>query len=341
MRGTVLLVVVATAENKINPSGTVAAYTTAANAGKVFLVTSQRELVSNYGKPNFMVVQGTPVHGYELNEYGLLAAYSALGVSNAAYIIRADVDLDQLTGTQTRPSGAVANGQLWLDTASTSFGIFEWNSQTGFRSISAANAAWDPQLLVITAAADIDTNKPVSRLGKPGDYAVDATNANNPVFFKAAAPSPVAGQWVEVGSADWFQAWPAVVGANSPFASGSGLYNGTTGDIVINTISFTVTNGTTHLAELVTAINASSPLNSTVQAGATADNRLALYFFDTDASHSMTVTDTAGVAAALGISTVQSYYRAGFQASKHTDVPAWDTYAVNPRPTGSVWIKGF
>lgn len=333
--GTVPFVVVATAENKINPSGTVAAYTTAANAGKVFLVTSQRELVSNYGKPNFMVVQGTPVHGYELNEYGLLAAYSALGVSNAAYIIRADVDLDQLTGTQTRPSGAVANGQLWLDTASTSFGIFEWNSQTGFRSISAANAAWDPQLLVITAAADINTNMPVSRLGKPGDYAVDATNANNPVFFKAAAPSPVAGQWVEVGSADWFQAWPAVVGANSPFAGG--YFTGVTGTISINSIPFTVTNGDTGLDDLVDDINGAAVAN--VKAGATADNRLALYFYDTDASHSMTITDTAGVAAALGISTVPSYYRAEFQASKHTDVPAWATHAVNPRPTGSVWFK--
>jgi len=336
--GTVPFVVVATAENKINPSGTVASYTTAANAGKVFLVTSQRELVSNYGKPNFMVVQGTPVHGYELNEYGLLAAYSALGVSNAAYIIRADVDLDQLTGTQTRPSGAVANGQLWLDTAATSFGIFEWNSQTGFRSISAANAAWDPQLLVITSAADIDTNIPVSRLGKPGDYAVDATNANNPVFFKAAAPSPVAGQWVEVGSADWFKAWPAVVGANSPFDTG-GLYTGPTGTIVINSQVFNFTNGASELSFLVADINGSTPLAATVKAGATADNRLALYFYDTDASHSMTITDTAGVAAALGISTVPSYYRAEFQASKHTDVPAWATHAVNPRPTGSVWFK--
>ena len=336
--GTVPFVVVATAQNKLNPSGTVATYTTAANAGKVFLVTSQRDLVSNYGKPNFMVVQGTPVHGYELNEYGLLAAYSALGVSNAAYIIRADVDLDQLTGTQTRPSGSVANGQLWLDTAATSFGILEWNSQTGFRSISATNAVNAPQLLVITSAADIVSDIPVTRLGKPGDYAVDTTDASNPVFFKAASPSPVAGQWVAVGGTNWFKAWPAVVGSNSPFNS-SGVYTGTTGTILINTISFTVTNLSTTLAALVTAINGSSPLNATVKAGATADTRLALYFFDTDASHSMTITQTGGVASALGISTVSTYYRAAFQASKHTDVPAWDTYAAAPRPTGSVWFK--
>ena len=69
--GTTPLVVVATSENKSNPSGNLAAYTTAANAGEVFLVTSQRELVTNYGQPEFLVSNGTPVHGYELNEYGL------------------------------------------------------------------------------------------------------------------------------------------------------------------------------------------------------------------------------------------------------------------------------
>ena len=34
--------------------------------------------------------------GYKLNEYGLLAAYSALGLSNQLFAIRADVDLNQL-----------------------------------------------------------------------------------------------------------------------------------------------------------------------------------------------------------------------------------------------------
>ena len=84
--GTVPLVVVATAQDKTNPSGNIASYTTKANAGQVFLVTSQRELVSNYGKPMFLVSEGTPVHGYELNEYGLLAAYSALGEIGRAHV---------------------------------------------------------------------------------------------------------------------------------------------------------------------------------------------------------------------------------------------------------------
>ena len=97
-QNSVPLVVVATAQNKADPTGTgVAQATTAANAGKLYLVTSQRDLVTLYGNPFFYTTtNGTPIQGYELNEYGLLAAYSTLGVTNRAYVLRADVDLASL-----------------------------------------------------------------------------------------------------------------------------------------------------------------------------------------------------------------------------------------------------
>ena len=81
------LIVLATARNKADPTGTgVAVGTTTANAGKLFQVTSQRDLVTIYGNPFFYTTStGTPIQGYELNEYGLLAAYSALGVTNRVY----------------------------------------------------------------------------------------------------------------------------------------------------------------------------------------------------------------------------------------------------------------
>ena len=71
-------VLIATAQNKVSGTSTgVATATTAANANKVQLVTSQRELVGLYGNPFFYNSSaGTPLNGYELNEYGLLAAYS-------------------------------------------------------------------------------------------------------------------------------------------------------------------------------------------------------------------------------------------------------------------------
>ena len=52
--GTVPLIVIATAQDKSTPDGSgTAAYTTAATAGKVQLITSQRDLLTNFGNPIF------------------------------------------------------------------------------------------------------------------------------------------------------------------------------------------------------------------------------------------------------------------------------------------------
>ena len=88
--GTIPLIFVATAQDKSNASLTGTAQgTTAANAGKVWVITSQRDLTDTFGTPTFYTdVNGNSVHGGELNEYGLQAAYSLLGVSSRAYIAR-------------------------------------------------------------------------------------------------------------------------------------------------------------------------------------------------------------------------------------------------------------
>ena len=81
--GTVPLIFIATQQDKSDPTGTgIAVGTTKANAGKVYSITSQRDLVTTFGDPVFYSVSGTSLNGYPLNEYGLLAAYSYLGISN-------------------------------------------------------------------------------------------------------------------------------------------------------------------------------------------------------------------------------------------------------------------
>ena len=67
--GTTPLIVIATAENKSNAAGTAtAAATTQANAGKAFKVTSQRDLVENFGVPFFeKTASSAPIHGSERN----------------------------------------------------------------------------------------------------------------------------------------------------------------------------------------------------------------------------------------------------------------------------------
>jgi len=78
--GTTPLVVVATAQDKQNASGTgIAQGTLAANVGKVYRVSSQRELVDFFGTPVFkQTISGSPRNADEQNEYGLQAAYSFL-----------------------------------------------------------------------------------------------------------------------------------------------------------------------------------------------------------------------------------------------------------------------
>ena len=129
--GTRPLFIVASAANKKNGAGTGTAQgTLAANAGKVYLVTSQRDLVDTFGDPVFKVdANNNPIHAGEQNEYGLQAAYSYLGVSNSAFVVRADIDLDLLNAQADAPGGAPADGTFWLDTATTTFGVFQWNVQ--------------------------------------------------------------------------------------------------------------------------------------------------------------------------------------------------------------------
>ncbi|AQW88725.1 tail sheath [Serratia phage BF] len=118
--GTVPLFVIATAQDKlVTGSTSVAAGTTKANAGKLQLITSQRNALEMYGSPIFQKSNGSVVQGDELNEYGLHAVYSYMGIANRAYVVRADVDMAQLAPTGTEPTGPVTNGTLWLDTSAT------------------------------------------------------------------------------------------------------------------------------------------------------------------------------------------------------------------------------
>ena len=128
--GTVPVIFCATAQDKKNASGTGTALgTLAANAGKPYLMTSQRDLAETFGDPTFRVdANNNPVHGSELNEYGLQAAYSFLGVSNRAWVVRAPIDLAQLEPRASVPTADPTAGTYWLDTNTSLYGIQEWNN---------------------------------------------------------------------------------------------------------------------------------------------------------------------------------------------------------------------
>ena len=174
--GTTPLIIVATDQDKANGAGTgTAPGTLKANAGKVYLMTSQMDLGSTFGTPMFETdASNNPVHAGERNEYGLQAAYSYLGVSSRAYVVRADVDLGALAPTTTAPAGAPVNGAWWFDTADSVFGIFEWNgsalSATSVGAQSFTNKA--PTIISSTTQQVGGTNSgdPLSSIGSIGRY---------------------------------------------------------------------------------------------------------------------------------------------------------------------------
>ena len=67
--GTVPLIVIATAENKLNSAATgTAPGTLAANAGQVYLMTSQKDLGDTFGTPIFKTdANNNPIHAGEQN----------------------------------------------------------------------------------------------------------------------------------------------------------------------------------------------------------------------------------------------------------------------------------
>lgn len=177
--GTVPVIVLATRSNKTAPDGSVAQYTTAPFAKKPLIITSQRELVQLYGEPQFTIVDGTPVHGHELNEYGLLAAYSYLGIANRAVLVRADLNMEELEPQADKPTGPATNGQYWLDTDASSWGLFEGNGAT-----------WVAQSVMVVDGAPGDGQ------GNLGDYALDVTSEVK-TFYKKVDDDGV-DTWVEV-----------------------------------------------------------------------------------------------------------------------------------------------
>jgi hypothetical protein len=332
-------ILIATAQNKISGSGVgVAAGTTAANANKVYLISSQRDLVNTFGNPFFYKTSaGTPINGYELNEYGLLASWSVLNISNRAYVQRADIDLSELVATLNRPTGDPDNGTYWLDTVETAWGIFEWSYTTNTFVLKTP--------IVITSSDQLDSGVPLDSIGNIGDYAVVTTsagNANNPVYYKSpgnANSDPVVDDntWVLVGSDDWKNSWPTIIATNtSPTLTAGNTF-------FLNDVQIQVpVSPNNNVDGVVGAINGSVPGVSAVNNS----GKLEIYA-DSNATNDGSTGNggiisvsagTGTVLTNLGISQGESYAPA-LQASPSYTVPQWRSTSTEPHPSGSVWNK--
>jgi hypothetical protein len=338
---TVPYFVIATAQNKVSGTGVgVAAGTTAANANKTYLITSQRDLTATFGVPFFYnTTTGTPINGYELNEYGLLAAYSSLGISNRAYIQRVDIDLTELTATLTRPTGTPADGAYWLDTSTSVWGIQVWNQSTNTFTVVTP--------LVITDANDVTestsgtTGQPVytpkNTVGSIGDYAIVSLGGTEAIWnvgwYKNSSNI-----WVTVGGEDWQASWPTIQGnvTNPTLTAGQSIFiNGTSVAVPANPAD--------NLAGFVAAVNSASITGVTAAA---VSGQFVIYADDTATNDGSTANggivsiqpNASGLAlcTALGISAIE-YLAPTYLASYSYFAPRWRTTDTTPRPTGSVW----
>jgi hypothetical protein len=338
---TVPFFLIATAQNKVSGTGVgVAAGTTVANANKTYLITSQRDLAATFGVPFFyQTTTGTPINGYELNEYGLLAAYSALGISNRAYVQRANIDLTELTASLVRPVGTPADGTYWLDTAETVWGIQEWSIVN--------NTFTTKTPIVITDPADVTqgswpgTNAPYwipnEDIGSVGNYAVVNTNQDDD-FYNLVWYKNTDNQWVLLGSKEWQQSWPTIYGQAAPtsLTPGQNMY--------VNDTLITVPGAGT-LQSLVTAINNANIPGVTA---AVSSGRIRIYG-DADATNdgstnvygiiSIETGPSGGSALLTAIGVNATIFNCPvYIASYNQDFPRWRVSDFpNQRPTGSVW----
>jgi len=328
--GTTPLIVVATAQDKSNAAGSgVASATTKANAGRAFRMTSQRDLVDLFGVPFFeQTATGNPIHGGERNEYGLLAAYSFLGVSNSAFIVRADVDLAQLEGQSSAPGANPRDGTWWVDTQATVWGIQEWNAAARPEGGQRFNTKTP---IVLTnddiARIDTDTGAPKESVGSIGDYAVVYIIGWGEVYAEIYYKSPgngnvLAGEWVLVGSDDWK--------ASNPTVRGNIVGEITPGTFEINGSPIVITAGDS--AQVVAGKINAVPGVFAQLVGPASSRRINIYTV-LDELEIDIPTDIEGLGIQPGV-----YNAPKLQLTPHTQVPTWKFNEEN-RPTGSVWIK--
>ena len=334
--GTVPMIFVATASNKTSSTGSgIAPGTLKSNAGKAYLLTSQRELGETFGDPVFYSDNnGNMIHGSELNEYGLQTAYSLLGVTNRAYVVRADLDLGDLTASATAPGGEPNDGAWWFDTQVTDFGILEWNAApvttTGGQSFTSVTP-------IVLTAADVSRTSgesltapgaPKESVGQIGDYAVVAITTMNRLWYKNPSNT-----WVEVGSDSWKSSWPVV--------ASSGTFSlSVTDTFTVNGASFTPTLNDT-ATEVASEINGRGIVGVSAAA---VNGILEIYADSTSASNGVDadgrVALTGTGLTAMGITVNADGYAAPELAiAPHTLVPEFKSTDLVPAPTGSIWIK--
>lgn len=129
---TVPLIFLATADEKKQPDGVTDAAGTFEN-NVIRTITSLRQSTQLYGVPRFLTdSSGQAQHGDVRNEYGLAALNQFLGIGNMAYVIRANVNLnDNLPDIRRMWDIAMQEAAYVLENIANTY-LNEYNTTNGY-----------------------------------------------------------------------------------------------------------------------------------------------------------------------------------------------------------------
>lgn len=152
---TVPLFFITTADNKTRPDGiTNAAGTFESNV--IRTITSLRQSTELYGIPTFHTdSSGNPLHGDSRNEYGLFALNQALGILNTAFVIRANVNLnDNILDIRDNWDIRLQEAAYVLENLTNAY-LNEFNQANGYvpTSLNYKTTVDRPRLLTLAATA--------------------------------------------------------------------------------------------------------------------------------------------------------------------------------------------
>lgn len=208
---TVPIFFIATADQKVQPDGVSEAAGTH-EFGVVRTVTSLAQSLQLYGVPRFLEDSaGNQLHGDARNEYGLFALNQFLGVGNMAYVVRANVNLnDDLTDLRTMWDSALQSASYVLENLVISY-LTTYNATNGFVATdsgykSTVNAS---TLNSLVATATQDTWKMASFANSQASFTTDVHLAPLNVYvngYNSASTGTyigfagLAAAWVTAGS---------------------------------------------------------------------------------------------------------------------------------------------
>ena len=214
------LYIIATRENKILDETTnkIAPATMKSVANELMVFNSPKTVINSFGIPYFEENNGTINQDSEVNEWGLYGLYDILGITNTAYVVRADIDLGQLDARTIAPTSKAQNGTKWFDLSQSSMGYFRANGN------AKPALAWDNVEVLFVDENNVDDNGvPLPSVGVYGNIAMTISGNSYKTYENFGDA------WYEIGSDKWINQFPASIVAknsNLPISGNSFSVNG-------------------------------------------------------------------------------------------------------------------